>query len=71
MRRNDKAQVKEFAHALKSPARTVGLLPLGDLCESIEAAEGDHVNTGQLGELHDRSAKELRNYLRKRMGQAS
>lgn len=71
MRRNDKAQIKEFAHALKSPARTVGLLALGDLCESIEAADGEHVNTGKLGDLHDRSVKELRNYLRRRSTQAS
>ena len=50
---NDAATVAKVAHALKSAARTVGALPLGELCEQMELA-GKAGDTAQCRALSER-----------------
>jgi CheY-like chemotaxis protein len=70
--RSENAQrTRELAHAVKSPARTVGLVALGDLCESIEDGKCDATTSRKLTDVHARSIVELKNYLRRRSAQAA
>jgi signal transduction histidine kinase/DNA-binding response OmpR family regulator len=71
LRSDNKMQIREVAHAVKSPARTVGLVVLGDLCESIEEGMCDASTSRRLTDVHTRSVMELRNYLRRRSNQAA
>jgi len=41
LRSQNQQQISELAHAVKSPAANVGLMVLGDLCESIRRRQCD------------------------------
>jgi len=44
MRAGNASETRSLAHALKGSSRLIGALALGDLCEAIEAANGNHSN---------------------------
>ena len=71
LRNQDEQQIKELAHAIKSPARTIGLLVLGSLCEAIEDGQCDASTSRRLTELHTKSVVELKEFLRRRSSQAA
>ena len=71
LRNQDEQQIKDLAHAIKSPARTVGLVILGNLCEAIEDGQCDASTSRRLTDLHNRSVHELRDFLRRRSSQAA
>jgi len=71
LRNQDQQQIKELSHAIKSPARTIGLLVLGDLLEAIEDGQCDASTSRRLSDLHNRSALELRAFLKRRSSQAA
>lgn len=71
LRNQDSQHMQELAHAIKSPARTIGLMPLGDLCEAIEDGQVDANTSRRLSDLHHRSVLELRAYLRRRSSEAA
>lgn len=54
----DTAQASALAHKLKSSARSVGALALGDLCAEIEAA-GTAGEVNALSALHTRFEAEM------------
>jgi PAS domain S-box-containing protein len=56
------SQVVAIAHQLKSSARTVGALKLGDMCEAIEAA-GRHGNDEEMFSLLPGLELEMKNVL--------
>ncbi|MEO6445423.1 MAG: Hpt domain-containing protein [Gemmatimonadaceae bacterium] len=40
--RRDFESIRMLAHTLQSSARSVGALPLGDLCQTMEASAANH-----------------------------